>query len=327
MNVTLDIAALVSAAFWPLTVAAILIAYRKEVPKFAEGLFSRLNKVSVAGMSLELAQAKPFFPDWSSSPALDLRHQALGTQITDSSRAEFVKQLNISGTGDFAEINLGRGTEWLSSRLFIMSIIFSRMKGLKCFVFVETTESARRRYVGWVEPGKLRWALAKQYPWLEQAYADAYSGMQTMRNAVIVSHQGRLGYKHAPDDPFASVDLLKEFLDRVQSPALPQQPSVSALPASETEFVPIDQHTREHATWITAEDMENLLGADLTRAAIRTSDLKAMSSAGQLKAVLDARSSFVAIVEEDCRFAHLIRRDIVVEQMTMLIPSETKARA
>lgn len=124
------------------------------------------------------------------------------------------------GTGDYVEINLGAGGEWLTSRLFIMAIVFAQMKGIGCFVFVETSGVVRKRFVGWAEPARIRWALAKRYPWLEQAYAEAYAAITSQRNAVIVSRNGRLGYPNAPGDPGAGIELLKEFLQRVQQPFL-----------------------------------------------------------------------------------------------------------
>ncbi|MGF1614660.1 MAG: hypothetical protein ACFCVA_12330 [Gammaproteobacteria bacterium] len=165
MTINLDISAVLSAVLWPVVVLVILLAYRKKVPALVNGLASRVTKLEFAGVSLELAVARPFVPEWSGPPgALDLRHKATAIQVNDSTASTFLTQLTEAGTADYAQVNLGTGEEWLTSRLFILAIVFARMKGIKCFVFVETSGSVRKRYVGWAEPEKIRWSLAKRHP-------------------------------------------------------------------------------------------------------------------------------------------------------------------
>lgn len=311
MNIILDLAAALSAVIWPVIVLVILLAYRSRIPMLVEGLASRVKKLEFAGISLELALAKPFVPEWSGAPtALDLRHKATAIQVQDSTARTFLTQLTDEGTGDYAEINLGTGSEWLTSRLFIMAIVFARMKGIECFVFVETSGGVRKRFVGWAEPATVRWALARRYPWLEQAYADAYAAVTS--NAVIVSAGGRLGYPYAPADPGAGIDLLKEFLERVQQP-FPVPPP----PHEPEQWVVVDAatNTHEHARWIGAEDLEQFLGRDLHTDVTRSSELRSKSSAEQVRLFLTVPARFVGVVGDEQRFEYLLRRDVLVEQV------------
>jgi hypothetical protein len=62
MNISLDIAATLSAVIWPLAVLIVLLAYRKKFPALVEGLASRVTKLEFAGVSLELAVARPCVP-------------------------------------------------------------------------------------------------------------------------------------------------------------------------------------------------------------------------------------------------------------------------
>ncbi|MEH2537194.1 MULTISPECIES: hypothetical protein [unclassified Bradyrhizobium] len=104
MKTTLDIAAALSAVIWAIIVLAILLAYRSKIPIVVEGLAGRVKKLEFAGVSLELAHAKPFVPKWSGSPnALDLRHKATAIQVNDSTARTFLTQLTDEGTGDYAE--------------------------------------------------------------------------------------------------------------------------------------------------------------------------------------------------------------------------------
>ncbi len=311
MNITLDIAAALSAVIWPAIALLILLAYRSQIPMFVESLAGRVKKLEFAGVSLELAIAKPVVSEWSGTPtALDLRHRATAVQVQDSTARTFLVQLADEGTGDYAEINLGTGSEWLTSRLFIMAVVFARMKGIECFVFVETSGDVRKRFVGWADPATVRWALAKRYSWLEQAYADAYAAITSERNVVVVSPTGRLGYPYAPGDPGAAIDLLQEFLQRVQQPGFPP-------PANAEEWVMIDTatNTHEHANWITADAIEQGLGRDLQAEVIRSSELRSKNSAEQVRLILSMPTRFVPVVGDDQRFEYLVRRDVLVEQV------------
>ena len=324
MNIVLDIAATLSAVMWPIIVLAIFLAYRSKLPALVEGLASRVSKLEFAGVSLELAIAKPFVPEWSGSPnALDLRHKATAIQVNDSSARTFLTQLTDEGTGDYAEIDLGAGGEWLTSRLFIMAIVFSQMKDIGSFVFVETSGSVRKRFVGWAEPANIRWALAKRYPWLEHAYAGAYAAISSQRNAVIASRHGRLGYSHAPSDPGAAIELLKEFLQRVQQSVIP-----GPFAGEQEEWIVVDPatNTLEHAHWINAEELERVLGDDFNTAVVHSSALRSKNTAGQLKSFLSVPAPFVAVVADDHRFEYLIRRDVLVEQVAKWMASEPDGR-
>ena len=67
MNVTLDIAAVLSAVTWPLIALIALIVCRKYIPDMVKMLSGRVKKLEFAGLSLELTEVKSFTPDWSSS--------------------------------------------------------------------------------------------------------------------------------------------------------------------------------------------------------------------------------------------------------------------
>jgi hypothetical protein len=323
MDINLDVAATLSAVLWPMIALIVFLAYRSKIPALVEGLASRVSKVEFSGVSLELARAKPFVPEWSGSPtALDLRHKATAIQVNDSTARTFLTQLADAGTGDYAEIHLGAGQEWLTSRLFIMAVIYARMKSIRCFVFVETSGSARKRFVGWAEPERIRWALARRYPWLERAYADAYSAIIANGNVVIVSRDGRLGSQFAPGDPGASIELLKQFLQRVQ------QPFPAPIPAEQSEWVVVDTltNTHEHGRWISADELERALGGDCRHDVVHSSELRSKDAAAQLKSFLSVPAPFVAVVAEDQRFEYLVRRDVLLEQVATAIASEPDGR-
>jgi hypothetical protein len=322
MNVTLDIAAVLGAIMWPAVLLAVLLAWRKNLPGLVTHLARRVTKLGFAGISLELAQAEPFVPEWSGSPqALDLRRTATAVQVSDSTAKTFLDQLMQPGTADFAEVNLGAGEEWLTSRLFIMAIVFARMKGIEAFVFVETSGGTRRRYIGWAEPEKIRWALARRYPWLEQAYADAYSEIISLPGASIVSNEGRVESRSPPPGPAPSIELLREFLQRIEAPLpMPTDPADWVLLGPAT-------NTYEHARWISSEELEQILTDDCYTSTIRSSELRSKNTSEQLRSFLSVSGRFVAVVGDDQRFEYLVDRDVLLEQVAKRVSSDTGGRS
>ena len=315
LSISLDIAALLHALVWPIVILVIALIYRKEIPVFIKSIGSRLSKLEFAGLSIELAKAKAFVPDWSAG-ALDLRHTAAAIQVTDSTAATFITQLSEKGDADYAEVNLAKGDEWLTSRLFILAIVFARTKGIRCFVFVETSGGTRNRFVCWATPAKIRWALARRFPWLEQAYAKAYAAIMSPPpplnpQAFIASNHGGLGHNFSQPDPGLSVELLKKYLENIQVPAAPPAPN------DLQNWVLIDDANQiyEHAQWLTSELLEGLLSKDCNRSRISLTEIRSKSTTKQLRAFLSIPDQFVAVTAEDQRFEYLVDRSAILEQV------------
>jgi hypothetical protein len=49
----------------------------------------------------------------------------------------------------------------------------------------------QERFVGWAEPARIRWALAQQYPWLEQAQGWRQASLLPKARASIVEESLR----------------------------------------------------------------------------------------------------------------------------------------
>ncbi|MDO6439079.1 hypothetical protein Q4534_16785 [Cyclobacterium sp. 1_MG-2023] len=315
MNINLDIAALASAILYPLVLLIVFILFRKEIPALIKSLSGRLTGLSIAGISLDLAKAEAFSPNWVAQGALDLRQKAEAANVNDSTAGNFSTILETSGEVDYVIINLGRGKEWLASRLYIMSIIFENRKGIKGIVFLESTKGTRKKYIGWAEPQKVRWALANQFPWFEKAYSDAYS-IVLDQGAKIVNHKGRLGYSHDPYSSRSSITLLENFLKKIQSP--PENPP---LPEEEMEWVnlpsdPINpSYTKEHTSWLNAESLETSLDEVLITEKINTTNQSPEDIEKQVTMSLISSHEFIAVVNEEKQFSYLVKREKLLEQL------------
>ncbi len=303
MDITYDVAAIISAIVWPLIIVIVLLAYRKNIL----AILPYVKKVSFAGLTIELAEVKAFSPRWSMG-SIDVR-QMKGVDIDKSYVQYFIDQLTGTTTADYAVIDLGKGDKWLSSRLFILAILLGRMIGLKSFVFVETMPNLRRKYIGWAEPSKIRWAFAIEFPWMEEAFGKAYGNLPEIQ---IVSKTGKLGSRFNSDDPFQAINLLQNFVfenNKDPPPLINDNEWVSIGPEGPEQYL-------EHAQWLNGDSIEDLLEKDLNKSYLVSSKLKDMSESDQIRQMLLQSGRYVAITRDDMRFEKLIDRYILLEKVS-----------
>jgi hypothetical protein len=321
-SIVLDIAGLLRALIWPIALLVLLLAYRQQIPAFVRDVAGRITKLGLGNFSIELAVAKAFVPEWTEAAgALDLRHKAEAVRVTDSYMMTFRNQLLEQGNWDYAEVDLGNGMEWLTSRLFIMAIVFSRMKGIKALVFLDTSGNLQKRFACWAEPQKVRWALAKRFPWLEHAYADAEVTVFSTYMGVIVSNEGRLGTQSNPSDPEPSISLIREFLVRVQS-------SASPVPTQSAEWISLNSApiTYEHARWLSSLELEDLLGVDCNKSTILSEQLSPSDQTKRLRTLLSVAGDFVAVTTKERQFEYLVDRKVILEQVARQLASQAEKR-
>ncbi len=312
MTTTLDIAALASAIIYPIALLIIFLLFRKEIPALLKSISGRLTKLEFAGISLELAKAQEFSPNWVADGALDLRQKAAAIMVNDSYAGNFISQLKAGGSADYVIVNLGQGKEWFASRLYILAIIFEKMKGIKGVVFLETTTATREKFIGWAGPQEVRWALVQRFPWLETAYAEAYSNI--ILNASVVSNKGKLGYSHDQNNPSPSIDLLQKFLEKIQAP-----PGNPPLPEKEKEWITLCSDDpikiQEHTQWLNAENLENILREALIKESIKSENQGSLNIDNQVKRCLMQSHEFIAVVKDNYRFDYLVKQEKLLEQI------------
>jgi hypothetical protein len=314
LSITLDIADVVSAIAWPLLIVVLLILMRGHLPGFftsLAGLFRQVKKVSIGDFSLEMATASAFAPTWTPTDStLDMRKSMSGVEVNNSSVQHFISQFTDPTPADYVVVDLSEGHEWLTSRLYIFSMLMKRSKGISVFVFVKTLGNRTRRLVGWSDPDAIRWALARRYPLLEQAYADAYTQLfPPPDDAHIVSAAGMLGTKEGERSPELIVSALQGFLVRVQKPEKPE--------GEEThwEEISAQETTYEYASWLTADGIEDLLGDQLNREYIRASELDRRVGAERSKRILQVPQRYIPLVDDSDKFRELIDRQVVLEYL------------
>jgi hypothetical protein len=199
-----------------------------------------------------------------------------------------------------------------------MAIVFARVKGVQALAFIETAGDVRRRFVGWAEPDKVRWTLAQHYPWIEQAYATAYSEFLAFGN-YIVSDRGTIGQDYQPNDPRPMIDFIKQFLMHTQS-----GDAEPLVPVERDEWVLVDEtrHTYEHSPWINSEQLEMMLGKNLHGSSIRLNEFSAKSPKERLRILLAVPERFRAVVGDDQRFEYLVNQDLLLDEIVTTMSAE-----
>lgn len=309
VNVNIDIAAITSVIVWSTLVGimfVILSTYRKNIGSYVKELMKdlRLSKVSVgpSGVSVELAVAKGFEPKWTGTdPLEDIRQTAL-YNLRDSV-SELIAQIQETSTKDYAIFDLGHGSQWLSSRLYLFTIILQRMHGIRSIVFVDRDQEITHHFVGVADPIQVQYSLARRYPWLEKEFAKTYGDLGPQITSIygsLESHQ--------------AIVLIEKFLEKIQK---------NQEPTSESDWVKASKDPRkpdqkwEHAEWLNTDQVEQILQEILDKSSwVGRLDLQGKSREDQLKLILSFKGHFVAVLNQNhWRFEKLIDRQQLANEV------------
>jgi hypothetical protein len=264
----------------------------------------------VERVRLELSKVSEYKPNWTQGSTIDNVRgitPAFQLLVGPDRAVELFKQFEDNKIADYVVIDLSTGPPWLTSRLYIFAIMLERMRGLRCFVFLETRDDVNQRFLGIASPNRVRWALARRYPWLEMAFAKAYFNTSGLR---ILSTTGAL-------DREVAQEVVYHYLS---NPNIQQllPPNTSPNPDDdEWEFRRTEDGLQlwEHAKWLDA----TLLGQDLSDILQRDESAWLVESptssyTEQVRSILRRKGSFVALLDEQMRFKSLIDRQDFLER-------------
>jgi TIR domain-containing protein len=209
---------------------------------------------------------------------------------------------------DYAIIDLGLGQRWLTSRLYLFALILERMRGLRCFVFLETGGKTEQRFLGMASPAEVKWRLACHYPWLETAFAKVYSDMSD--HIRILSATGALHDGTAQEIVYCF--LSHPNIQQRLAPGMPPHPGDSEWEALSMEY---GQQLWEHARWLDATRLGQDLGDVLQQdESTWLKESPHISHLEQVRFILQSNAPFVALVDEEKRFRSLIDRQALLER-------------
>jgi hypothetical protein len=319
----LDVAALVGAIVWPFALVILLLVYRAPITAVLGTARERGFKMGLpGGWSLELPGATEAHVDWlSGSRDIDLRRPVSYMTIMDSARAEFSAQLRGRTPAQYAVVDLGSGREWLSSRLYIMSILLSRLRSVDALVFLEERGTQPGCFTGWAYVNDVRWALARTSPRFEPAFGQAEYNLYEQHHWVVAGG----GAFASPDQPpvpggltpeeEAPAALLSAYLQNIQLPAAPPNEESSWQPLVSASGIPAPPMV-EYGQWLNPTSIRELLGSHLRKSSIRENELLGRPEAEQVRLIVSHQGSYVALTCDDLSLARLIDRRALIEQLS-----------
>jgi hypothetical protein len=325
------------------------MAFRNSLGLFFSGLAGRVTKLSAFKVELELATA----PSAATGPLLDdIRSATTSAPIADSTRL-MLEQAQSTMPADYAVIDLGRGQEWLTSRLFIAAVMLERMRGVKVFVFLETAVAQTRRFVAICTLSEIRWSLACKYPWLETAWLRAYTttifpavtppGVTVPNGAAWLPDPLKIGPTPSPIksstgalEPWMARNIVGQFIQLLQTPAAVQSPSpalpgsvsappIPGLPASVSApvvvqtslpgdtWVTFASGTQERSAWVSRQMLEAMLPEEAFE--LWTDEARDAPRVRRTRSVLRRLGPFVALVRGDREYVRLVNRSVLLEEL------------
>ncbi len=180
---------LITVLVWPTVVVIVLIVFRKPLADFLRGITGRVTKFSITQLfavelSLPEASVVPF------DQLVKVSQEMASGELPSDSLINLQNAIGKDVPLGYLIVDLGAGQEWLTSRLFILTLMLKRMQGLRCVVFLGTHCNVPRSFVGIALPDEVRWALARQYPWLEETYLKVQTKGQSPTDLQTQSKHG-----------------------------------------------------------------------------------------------------------------------------------------
>lgn len=288
------VADLVGKFAWPFTVVGILLYFKSPIARVIEQIGTRGGEISFGGLGIKL----PVMERAAVEDDVLLFKTTDPMQITnDSAKRTLLRMLREPGLREYAVINLGEGNEWISSRLFIFAIMLQRMKGIQCIVFLEGSPP---RFLGLANPDNVRWSLAQDQPWLEQAYIGAYGANITYRTeeSFIVSRYGAL-------DGQTTDNLVRTYIQKVTQIA-------GGVAPPTTRSWAVLGNSIEYGTWLFSSDVQRILGDTLRKEMI----VESGDRRTEARALLQCTAPYVARVKSNGEFVSVISRVGFVNELT-----------
>ncbi len=212
---------------------------------------------------------------------------------------------------DYAIVDLRSGGAWLTSRLYIFSLILGEVSGLRAFVFLESANNIRRRFIGVATPSKVRRALGRRYPWFEEAFARTLASQYPdipAADAPDVSTFSNQPSPFTPDEQWRVSTFVQQFVENLQRTTEPPENERSSYLEIGT-----PPYAWERTHWIDGERLERDLVGVLDYVFVEESPDSPRRQVTE--AVIRRHASLVALVDSDRRFVGLVDRVEMLNQM------------
>jgi hypothetical protein len=257
------------------------------------------------GVTAAFAQASATPPDPVTVPSIQDPQPAAWLSSNLPALMDFLRR---PGREDYAIVDLQQGHSWLTSRLYLFTSLLTRMRGIRCVVFLAT--QSPQTFVGMADPQQLLWSLAARQPWLEKAYAqalaNAFPTMSGEQDTQPTESNGILSERTAT--MLANNFLTDVNIQHVGSTLWPLDESVPLPKAKPTAY--------EHATFLNPQEVSALLGNMLvTEPVIYESANR--SEREQIQTVIahppaPRQPAFVPVLDPNGKFLRLQDRTVII---------------
>ncbi len=294
---------------WLALAAFTILLFRKQIADLLTQAAKALRREPVPEPKVDLKTLPEFSSSWTVG-SRDVRGLT-PPHVFNGDSDPFFQGLLSAVQGDYAVVDLGKGREWLTSRLFLFAVILGTVRNLRTLVFVESSNGVRRRFLATATPEDVRRCLALRYPWLEEAWIRASAaryngvggeapdpGQGTGRPALFADAEiGRLR------------GFARDFVESLQRPGPP--------PESEYELylnAPTMPEVWEKTQWMDGDRLEKDLAGFLRYDWCEHSPDKPVHLIAA--SVVRRSAPFVALVDADRRFLGLVDRYALLDETT-----------
>ncbi|WP_164200528.1 hypothetical protein [[Micrococcus luteus] ATCC 49442] len=297
---------------------------------FLSAVGGRITHVSVAEVTIELAEVTEEGLSWRGKGGIDVRGLVAAQDVNDSYFDTLRQSLMTPRTADYFVVDLrsdGR-KEWLTSRLYIFTYLLSRLKDVRSVVFIAARGDIRGHYLGVASCQELLQALTAAQPWLRLARFHVEKDLVHQLAETAVGAE-----QTYPDDLWVPPDLenrweqmrtsqyyedslriAQQFLQHIQwvQPAGTADPGPTWLRLPDK---PDQPPTWEHATWITSSDLTDGILRNAVQGDRSLPDDRSWSAEERVQKAAQARGDFLALRGPDNRFERLIDRRKLLEEL------------
>lgn len=318
----MDYVEFVKAIMWPLVSLVAILAFRKPLSRFLEGLSSRITKLSVAEVSLELAKLPAAPVPWA-DPTVFGGDGLPGGAVTSTTIMELFQRIRDDATWQYMIVDIKTGRRWLNSRLFIFTYVLRALKGLRCVVFVETRDEIRQRFLGLARPEDVYLTLGRAYRWFDKALGTAWL---TAPVGQELSWLGPLSRDEAERVVNGFIDH-GEITRRADDDFLMKSGEWDVF-QQQWELLDRSENRWEHTRWLDQQVVNDVLrSAFFDRDASQFVDSLETTPAQRTRAVLRRRAPFVALVNKQGEFKGLVDRQALLERVVTRLDTEAAPEA
>ena len=197
--------------------AALIPASLAAAPLLIAFLGDRITGLRFMSVEVSLSEVKVELNDDVSAAIQDLGD--MGPSVMPEISSRIVESIAHRDGALLLRVNLGDGTAWWSTRVFLLAALASDYTGIQELVFVD--EGTRRHFIGLAAPLSAHWSLARRFPNYETAYRKIRSDLATPTSpadtgsevkGILEAWPGEFGWNEAASKEFATRASLSEWL-------------------------------------------------------------------------------------------------------------------